>query len=514
MLRDPANRINKEIKKDVQILKQTFGDVYERVEKEALGHFRRRNLIVAEFFKYKKNMDLKEERPRKYQQACLVVVIGMMIFVGWRVAHIIFVTDPGLGIYGMLVAYIIVQGFIISYFFYRDPYHKASRNPLAMKYNPKVSVVIATRNERFIIFDAVNSALNSSYQNLEVCIVDDGSNDDFTAANIDEIVKSNHGRVKAMHLGGMEYDPVRKKDVFVPKNEGKRRAMRHGFYLSDGDIIIFLDSDTIVEHDAIERLVRVLNDNPNMGCCVGYCRALNSEMNYMTKMQDCWYHGAFSIGKGFEASLGTVSCCSGILSAYRREAIEPCIDRWAIDVFLGKEFVAGDDRQLTAYVVGGNKWRINKNLRQWKSGYCESALSISETPYRFKKFLRQQIRWEQSWTRVMLFTFPFWYKGRHPLLAIDYYLRMALSYVAPLIAINNLIIAPLTGHFDSMAVYLGGLGCLSLLFCMDFKLYNPDSGKKWLWRLAFTFVSVGTLYFLLYYSAYTVFRRKNDWLTR
>jgi hyaluronan synthase len=495
MFRDTEKKVLDEVNK----IRHTFAHVYETVQKEALSHFTRRQLIAAEFFKYKKNMDIKDRRPPILKKACLVVVIAMIIFVGWRVAHIIFITDPGLGIYGLLVAYVIVQGFIVSYFFYRDPYQKAKKNELAMKYNPLVSVVIATKNERFVIFDAAHSALNSSYKNLEVCIVNDGSDDDFTAANIDELVKHNGGKVKAKHLA---------------TNEGKRRAMRHGFYLSEGEIVIFLDSDTIVEHDAIERLVRCMNDDPHLGAIVGYCRALNADFNYMTKMQDTWYASAFSVGKGFEASLGTVSCCSGILSAYRREAIEPCIDRWAVDYFLGTEFIAGDDRQLTAYVCGGNKWKINKNLKQWKTGYCESALSISETPYKFKKFIRQQIRWEQSWTRVMLFTFPFWYKGRHPLAAIDYYLRMALSYIAPIIAVNNLVIAPLTGHWDSMFVYLGGLGCLSLLFCMDFKLYNPGSGKRWLWRLAFTFMSVGTLYFLLYYSVYTVLKRQNSWLTR
>src|SRR5215467_319633 len=512
MIRDTEEKITREIRKDVKKVRQTFAHVYEKVEKEALSHFNRKRMIEAEFFKYKKHMDIKDRRPPRLQQACFIVVVSMFIFVAYRVFHMVIALeiDPlfGLvtGFYGLLVAYIIVQQFIVSYFFYRDPYQKARRNVLAMQYNPLVSVVIATKNERFVIFDAAHSALNSSYKNLEVCIVDDGSDDDFTAQNIDELVKHNNGRVKAKHLK----DPK----TGLPKNEGKRRAMRHGFYLSEGEIIIFLDSVTIVEHDAIERLVRCMNDDSNLGAIVGYCRPLNANQNWLTKMQDGWYASAFSVGKGMEHTLGTVSCCSGILSAYRREALEPCIDKWAIDIFLGKEFVAGDDRQLTAYVCGGNKWKINKNLKQWRTGYCESALSISETPYKLKKFLRQQIRWEQSWVRVMLFTFPFWYRGRNPLVCVDYYLRMGLSYLSPIIAILNLVVAPLTGHWQSTVIYLGGLFCLSLLFCMDYMLYNPEQKKNVFWRMAFTFLSVGTLYFLLYYSVYTVLKRDNNWLTR
>lgn len=78
MLRDPAAVVSKKVKE----LRQTFAHVYESVQKEALSHFHRRNLIAAEFFKYKKNMDLKETRPHKLRVACMVVVISMVIFVG------------------------------------------------------------------------------------------------------------------------------------------------------------------------------------------------------------------------------------------------------------------------------------------------------------------------------------------------------------------------------------------------------------------------------------------------
>ena len=443
-------------------------------------------------------MDIKSRRPRRLHIAIAVVVISMVIFLTWRIWQSIFVTDFWLGIYGMVVGYVIVQSFICSYFIYRNPYEKARHNPVAMKKQPLVSVVIATKNEQFIIYDSVYSCLNSKYKNLEVVVVNDGSDDGgITASAVDELTNANPGHVNGIHL---------------PRNLGKRKAMREGVLNARGEIIVFLDSDTIVDEDGIGRLVACMNDDPDYGAIVGYCRALNSDHNYLTKMQDTWYHSAFTIGKGMEHSLGTVSCCSGILSAYRIEAILPCIDRWANDRFLGVDFIAGDDRQLTAYVIGGNKYTIDKNLKQWKSGYCESAISISETPTTLKKFVRQQIRWEQSWTRVFIFTARWYYKGRHPLAAIDYYIRMMLSYLAPIIAVMNLVVAPLTGHWESAAIYVAGLTCLSLLFAMDFRLYNPTTGNKWVWRIAFTFLSVGTLYFLLYYSVWSL--RKNDWLTR
>lgn len=488
--------------KTVKTIKQTFAHIYNKTAgtKEPLSRYRRTQSIVEEMQRYKPNMDLKSTRPRRLHVAIMIVVLGMGIFLTWRIWQWVFVTDFWLGVYGMLVGFVIVLSFICSYFFYRNPYHEAMKNPKVLTEHPPVSVVIATKNERPItLHDCVYSCLNSSYPNLEVVVINDGSDDGGKTANaIDELRQANPNTVKTVHL---------------TKNLGKRKAMMTGVYRAKGDIVVFLDSDTIVEKDGIARLVACMIDDPDLGAIVGYCRALNADHNALTKMQDTWYHSAFTVGKGMEHSLGrSVSCCSGILSAYRMEAIKPCIYEWANDHFLGIDFMAGDDRQLTAYVIGGNKYKIDKNLKQWKAGYCESAISISEVPTTIKKFVKQQIRWEQSWTRVFVFTAPWYYKGRHPLAAIDYYLRMALSYFAPVIAVLNLVVAPLTGHWESTAVYILGLGCLSLLFAMDFRLYNPHTGNKWMWRVLFTFLSVTTLYFLLYYSVYSI--KKNDWLTR
>src|SRR5206468_1320401 len=128
--------------------------------------------------------------------------------------------------------------------------------------DPLVSIVIATKNEPFLIYDAVSSCLNNTYHNLEIVIVNDGSDDHgTTAAAIDHIVKCNAGRVKAIHL---------------ERNMGKRKAMAVGVkQLAEGEIVIFLDSDTIIERDAIKKLVSCMIADPDLGAIVGYCRALN-----------------------------------------------------------------------------------------------------------------------------------------------------------------------------------------------------------------------------------------------
>jgi len=122
-------------------------------------------------------------------------------------------------------------------------------------------------------------------------------------------------------------------------------------------------------------------------------------------MQDTWYDDQFSIMKGMESAFGTVTCCPGILSAYGKEAIMPCLEAWTKDKFLGSEFTFGDDRHLTSYVLGGNKHYLGNHYKVWKTVYCESAIVYTVMPPKFKKFIRQQIRWKKSWFRVFFSVF-------------------------------------------------------------------------------------------------------------
>jgi cellulose synthase/poly-beta-1,6-N-acetylglucosamine synthase-like glycosyltransferase len=486
-------------------LRKTFAYVYNQVGamRSPMHRYHRDSLIFDEMQKYKPYMDMKTRRPRRLKTALIFIMFSIFGLVGFRIIQWLFVVDFVSGIYGILIGFLVFMAFFASYLFYRDPSSAAAArktNVSIPELDPLVSIVIATKNEPFLIYDAVSSCLNNTYHNLEIVIVNDGSDDyGTTAAAIDHIVKCNAGRVKAIHL---------------ERNKGKRKAMAVGVKQSaEGEIVIFLDSDTIIERDAIKKLVSCMIADPDLGAIVGYCRALNADYNYLTKMQDCWYHSAFTVMKGMEAALGTVTCCSGILSAYRMEALLPCIDPWADDTFLGQEFMAGDDRQLTAYTFGGTKYTLDNNAKQWKTGYCESAISISETPTTMKKFVRQQVRWMQSWFRVFIFTLPWFWKNRNPLSTIYYYLMMCMSFLAPILAIRNLVWMPFVeGTWQTAAIYLIGLTFLSALFAVDFKLYNPKSGNKWVWRIVFTFLSVNILYWLLYYAIYTM--RRNDWLTR
>ena len=79
---------------------------------------------------------------------------------------------------------------------------------------------------------------------------------------------------------------------------------------------------------------------------------LLNQGNIFQKFQDVYIDGSCRAIKGAESSFGSVTCCSGSLSFYRRIAIQDFIHEWAHDKFLGTEFKFCTDRRMTAYVLG------------------------------------------------------------------------------------------------------------------------------------------------------------------
>jgi hyaluronan synthase len=431
---------------------------------------------------------------QRVARGLIVAALGTIVSI--KIYLVLFVLDPLVGVYGLITTSLVFTAFLFTFTRYKDPSLKINAKNKTFAATPFVSVIIPAKNDPIIIRKSVEAILSSTYQKVEVICVNDGSTDN-TGKVMDDLHREHPDRVKVIQL---------------LRNIGKRGAIKEAMINGSprGDIIVLIDSDSAVHKDAIERLVRAFDD-PDVGAATGTARALNADENMLTKMQDAWYDGQFYVMKGMESSLNSVTCCSGSLSAYRREAIMPCLEMWCADTFLGVEFRPGDDRHLTSYVLGGNKHYIDSSLKKWKVVYCENAVVHTEVPSKFKKFVNQQIRWKKSWVRVFLFNAPFFYKDRSPVSWLYYYTQMSLSIISPLIALRALVLLPLQHHFTDSIFYLSGLFFIGMMYAATYKLRNPKSGNRWLYRLLVMLLSI-PLGFLLYYSLLTI--KKTSWLTR
>lgn len=102
---------------------------------------------------------------------------------------------------------------------------------------PKVSIIIPVYNVRGYLEDALLSVIQQTYKNLEIIIIDDGSNDG------SEIICDNYAkkddRIKVIHQ----------------KNGGLSTARNTGLDNASGEYIAFLDSDDIFHPEAIQRML-------------------------------------------------------------------------------------------------------------------------------------------------------------------------------------------------------------------------------------------------------------------
>lgn len=117
-----------------------------------------------------------------------------------------------------------------------------------MKTSPLASVVIPCFNQRAYVEDAIESVLGQTYDNVEVVVVDDGS-DDGSA----EVIRNHHD---------VRY--VRQ------ENAGLARARNTGLEASTGAFVVFLDADDWLLPRAVELGVKALTDRPDCMFAAGH----------------------------------------------------------------------------------------------------------------------------------------------------------------------------------------------------------------------------------------------------
>jgi hyaluronan synthase len=408
--------------------------------------------------------------------AAIYLVAIVLAIIAYKSAFIEVVNvDPFFGIYSVVVCF-----YILSRFFLSLVYRPAHDSGL----EPEVAIVIPAFNEEEAIAQTVHAILALDYpeDKLEVVVVNDGSTDD-TLTQIEAVAAWNP-RVRVIDF---------------PENRGKRAAMAAGIRSTSAEVIAFVDSDSVLEPDALTILVQGFAD-PTVGAIAGHGNVLNVRDSWITRMQAVRYYVAFRVVKAAESVFGVVTCASGCFSAYRRAAIAPSLDAWEHQHFLGKQATYGDDRALTNYV-----------LRGWKAKYDSRAISHTIVPETFPKFLRQQLRWKRSWTRESTIVSRFIWK-KNPIGSFACYLGIVLPLVAPIIACRALIWHPLFDSSGTPFVYLIGIYAMALIYGLYYACRHRSFDTLWVFGVLFVFFY---LFFLLWQTYYAIATATNgSWGTR
>ena len=374
--------------------------------------------------------------------------------------------------------YILAYTFVaILYLWYRYIFIFGYNDKTYGNYSGKVSVVVPYYNEKPELLIRTIKSINACYGDKEIIVVDDGS----TSKDCYNAMKKLQSQIKFQLI---RYE----------KNMGKRYAQCLAFEKAKGEILMTVDSDTILEKKAILELIKPFYDK-KVGATTGQLEALNRNTNFLTKMQAARYWNAFNFERQSQGTFGCIVCCSGPISAYRKEIVLGFINKYKNQHFLGKACTFGDDRHLTTLIL--------KNGYEIK--FVKSARGYTAVPETWKGLIKQQIRWKKSWIRETYLVSKFMKKNKPLSFEVAFTTFITFfSLAARIMLIVSLLMVPLYFlYVIPMILFMGTIHSLYVLF---------NKPEHFPYSIAYSFVQVFLIYWLLFIALFTF--KDTRWGTR
>lgn len=175
---------------------------------------------------------------------------------------------------------------------------------------PKVSIVIAAKNEAAVIKQRISNLTKQDYprEQLEIVVISDGSTDE-TNEYIEQILKRSEQMQPLVRLFAFD-TPV-----------GKPSAVNKGVELATGEYIVFADARQSFDEGAVKALVRNFTD-PEIGCVSGELLFVdNDNPNLQLEMGLYWsYEKAI---RKLESETGSVMGATGAIYSIRKNLYRP-----------------------------------------------------------------------------------------------------------------------------------------------------------------------------------------------
>jgi hyaluronan synthase len=368
----------------------------------------------------------------------------------------------------------------ILWFRYR-PFPSASHSDA-----PSLTVIIPAYNEGEMVEKAIYSVLFADYPHdrLEVYVIDDGSIDD-TWDYIQASVKKYPQLVKPLRFA---------------KNMGKRAALKEGFSRARGEIVLTVDSDSMIENGTLLALAGPFLDS-QIGAVAGKVLVYNQNQGIIPKMLQVRYVLSFDFLRAVQSTYGTVYCCPGALAAYRTSVVHRVLEPWMNQRFLGARCTYGEDRSLTNYILSLG----------YSSVYQRTGIVHTVVPWTYQMLCKMYLRWDRSYIRETIrFTGIVWKRPFWPrLISLTDLLITNMRYP---IGWASLVLFTVLSIKDPATILR--LFCVIGFFSSLNMIYYLYTERSWffLYGILYAYFSFLTLLWIFPYALFTV--RARNWGTR
>ena len=303
---------------------------------------------------------------------------------------------------------------------------------------PSVTVQMPAYNEADTIRRSVESACEQAYAgDLEVVVVDDGSTD----ATYD-ILRS-------------LADENPELSIATKPNSGIGPTRNRALEIGSGEIVVTMDSDTILETGAIDRIVDEFDDD-----VVGVATNVeigNDEASWWTRAQSYEYLVSMEMARKFQSRFRHLMVISGGCGAYRRSVLET-IGGWSDH---GNTYAEDFDMTIRAHEHG-------------HIAFSPAAIALTEGPSTLRGWWEQRMMWAGRGLRTVLHHRDVFFDGDYNLLGyIALPLKLGLSglmvysvanglYDAVTVASVDAFVGSVIGVYGATLAFTSGLALLTL----------------------------------------------------
>ncbi|MFR9651204.1 MAG: glycosyltransferase [Rikenellaceae bacterium] len=231
---------------------------------------------------------------------------------------------------------------------------------------PFISIIIPGNDEGEHIYRLITSLNEQTYQNFEVVVVDDGS-DDNTPIICRSLIDA--GLIDRFYS--------------VDERGGKASAANLAMHDNDAEFIVHIDADSSLDRDALEQLLIPFYADRRVGAVGGCIKVRNINDTFCTTMQSLEYIETIQMGRTVNAELGIYRIVSGAFGAFRADVL----------------------RQVGYWDVGpGLDGDLTQKIRKagYRIAFARKSICLTTVPESFAALYKQRQRWSKSLVRFRL----------------------------------------------------------------------------------------------------------------